>query len=62
MDGAGQTRRDGRGRMAGLDLGAVLALGTARGHDAAALALLLPAGEAGMITGYLRLYEGAASE
>lgn len=58
MDGAGQTRRDGRGRVVGLDLGVLLALGAARGCDPAALSLLLPACEAGLIVGVARLLDG----
>lgn len=37
------------GVVVGLDLGAALSLGAALGYDTAALAELLPAGEAGMI-------------
>jgi hypothetical protein len=37
------------GAVLGLDLGAALALTAAAGYDAAAIAELLPAGEAGMI-------------
>mgnify|MGYP005839662631 CR=1 FL=1 len=37
------------GAVIGIDLGAVLALGAALGHDLAVLAELLPAGEAGMV-------------
>jgi hypothetical protein len=45
---AGQLRI-GAGAVVGLDLEAALALGTAFGHDARALAELLPAGEAGLL-------------
>ncbi|MFO1156623.1 MAG: hypothetical protein U1E43_07590 [Rhodospirillales bacterium] len=37
------------GAVLGLDLGAALAIGAAQGYAPAALAELLPAGEAGMI-------------
>lgn len=51
---AGQLRLGPRGHVLGLDLGAALAMGVALGHDAAALALLLPAGEEGVVQGYAR--------
>src|SRR5512147_375841 len=37
------------GAVIGLDLGAALGMGAAAGYDAAGLAELLPAGEAGMV-------------
>jgi hypothetical protein len=45
----GQLRIAPGGLVLGLDLGAVLAVGMALGHDPAALAELLPAGEAGLV-------------
>ena len=38
------------GAALGIDLGAAVVLGLALGYDAAALAELLPAGEAGMVS------------
>jgi hypothetical protein len=46
---AGQLRIAPGGLVLGLDLGAVLAIGTALGHAAGVIAELLPAGEAGLV-------------
>lgn len=51
------------GAAIGLDLGACLAIGAALGYDAAALAELLPAAEAGMIAALNeRLAAGKSSD
>jgi hypothetical protein len=48
---AGQLRlAPGGAAVLGLDLTAALSLGAALGHDMMALAELLPAGEAGLVT------------
>lgn len=45
----GQLRVGGLGGVTGIDLGAALSLAEALGYDRRAMALLLPAGESGLV-------------
>jgi hypothetical protein len=50
----GQLRLAPSGHVINIDLNAALKLGTARGHDLAALSELLPAAEAGLVEALCR--------
>jgi hypothetical protein len=56
----GQVRTAGMGGVVGIDLMAVLTVAEAIGYDLRAMALLVPAVEAGMVTGYRKLDEQTA--
>jgi hypothetical protein len=45
----GQLRLAPSGHVVGIDMNAGLGIGAARGHDLAALSVLLPAAEAGLV-------------